>query len=120
MCFENAKNARRDNDKCGTVLVVFLIVTMIVLFPVFKRINSLLIFSSMAIAYEVFQLNEKLKKIFVINLLFKISRLAQIYLFTREPNDQQLKNAVDTLQLLVDIEEDKISQKQISEMLNKS
>lgn len=98
----NVKKCPRIAKRCGTNLVVFLVLFYIILCFLTPYI-SIRYFCSYILAYELFDL-DKGDEYPVIRLFFKFGYWCQQKIFTREPTDFQLEAAVDTMKKLLEAE----------------
>lgn len=119
LTLENCRNAPRENDNCGTMLVVLVIFVNILLerFLNCFHFNFLAYFSflfSFSIAYELFRLNRQTP---IIKWLFKFGYWLQKVLFTREPTDSQLTQAIEAFQLLAKAENGQMQENELNALL---
>jgi len=108
LTLENVRSCPRVAKRCGTNLAVF----MLLFFAVFSMISGFVIevhssiqfLVSYAFAYELFDLKNG-EKIPVIKLFFKLGNWCQQHLFTREPTDIQIIASIETVNKLIELEE---------------
>ena len=102
LTLENVRGCPRISKRCGTNLIVFLVVFFVIL-NFFIGYHSIRFLASFALAYELFDL-EKGDKMPIIRIFFKLGYFCQQKLFTREPSDIQLTASIDTLNKLIELE----------------
>ena len=102
LSLENVRKCPRKAKRCGTNLVVFIILFYAV-FSFFIDYASVRLVLSWVLAYELFDL-EKGDKIPVINIFFKIGYWCQQKLFTLEPSDIQIIASIETINKLIELE----------------
>jgi uncharacterized protein YqhQ len=95
----NVRACPRVAKRCGTNLVVFLILfyTPLAFFIEYESVKLVIAFM---LAYELFDLDNG-GKIPVIKLFFKLGNWFQHRVFTAEPTDEQLTAAIETMKALV-------------------
>jgi len=93
----------RIADRCGTNLVVFILL-FVVAFSFVLDFASLRLVLGFILGYELFDL-ENGHKLPVIKFFYVFGGWCQQRLFTREPTDIQLAAAIDTAKVLVELEE---------------
>lgn len=103
---ENCRKASRVSDNCGTMFVVLFIFISIITKIVISTLNlntyiTLQLLVPFILAYELFLLKRTTP---VINILFKLGYFLQEHIFTLEPTDIQLNQAIETFKLLEDDE----------------
>jgi len=103
---EPVRKCPRIAERCGTNLVMFLLVFKLV-FRMFIPFPSIVLILAFVLAYELFDL-ENGSKLPIIKYFFKAGYWCQEKLFTREPTDEQLIAAIDTVGVLVRLEEGEI------------
>ena len=99
---ESVRKCPRIAERCGTNLVMFLIVFKIV-FRMFIPYPSIILILAFVLAYELFDL-ENGENLPIIKYFFKAGYWCQEKLFTREPTDEQLLAAIATAEVLVKLE----------------
>ena len=103
---ESVRKCPRIAERCGTNLVMFLLVFKLV-FRLFIPFPSIVVILAFVLAYELFDL-EHGAKLPIIKYFFKAGYWCQEKLFTREPTDEQLSAAIATAEVLVRLEEGKV------------
>lgn len=119
MSLDNCKDAPRANDKCGTMLVVLIVfievilrlVTSVFAINMWLSVRFLIVWT---VAYELFLLDRKTP---VLCMLFKVGYWLQEHLFTSEPSDFELLQAIEAFELLEQAETGGISEEKIEELL---
>lgn len=119
LTLENCRKSPRISDNCGTMFVCLIIFTFttIKLFTFIFRINiwsSIYFLIVYVISYELFLLDRNFP---VLRWIFKLGYLFQKYIFTREPSDFQLNQAIEAFKILERAETGKIPDNEISKLL---
>lgn len=115
----NCTSSPRVNDCCGTMLLCFMLIVYMFILIITNVLNINLWFSTkilitIGIADELFRVKSNLP---VIRWIYKFGGLLQKYLFTREPNRIQLKQAMDAFKILEKAETGKYSQEEINSLI---
>lgn len=84
----------RISDRCGSNLVVILIPLISILTTIWGEYPLWNFLISLAVGYEIFRLGSK-TKIFI--PIFFVGRLLQKYIVTEEPNETEVKLAIEVL-----------------------
>lgn len=98
----NVKKATRVSERCGTNLVVFIVLLGVLLSLVFPSYITTLL--SIAIGYELFKSKWKYTAA-ISKLLCKIGGVLQYFLFTAEPGDKELEVAITAFNKLIELED---------------
>lgn len=118
--YENCVVANRVADNCGTMLAVIYIIICSIDFLVFKifpitAFYSIRMFVVLLISIELFWVDRNNK---FLKPIFKLGYLAQEKLFTKEPDEYQLKQGIKAFEILIKAEEGKLSEKELNELLS--
>ena len=119
--YENCVKANRISDNCGTMFVVIYIIVLLVEVVLSKFVHidlfmSIKGFIALIISCELFLVNRNNK---ILKPLFKIGYWAQEKIFTREPDDYQLIQAIETFKILIKAEKGKFTELELKELLSK-
>ena len=99
---EQVRNCPRVAGRCGTNLVMFLILLLFV-FSFLIEYTSVRMLVAFVLAYELFDM-ENGADLPIIKLFFKLGHWCQEKIFTREPSDVQLQAAIEAGRMLVEFE----------------
>ncbi|WP_366923361.1 DUF1385 domain-containing protein [Metallumcola ferriviriculae] len=99
--FENVNSASRVSARCGTNLVVFIILLNLPLALFLPAYITPLL--SVALGYELFKSNNKIIR-GISRFLCKIGGVLQYLLFTSEPTEKELNLAIKAFNKLVELE----------------
>ena len=119
---ENCRNSPRVSDNCGTMLVSLMIFVGIVL-NVLQIILKVQFWSSIelilmiTIAYELFRMK---RTNILLKPAFKLGYFLQEKLFTKEPNDHQLAQAMLTFSILEGLETGELTVEDVNEVLEEA
>lgn len=104
LTLENVRKSPRTAKRCGTNIVVFVIIFFIILSFIieYQGVNFIVAF---VLGYEIFDL-EKGDKYPVIKWIYKFGYWCQQKFFTREPTDIQILASIDTMNKLIGLESD--------------
>lgn len=116
---ENCRVSPRVNDNCGTMLVSLILITWVVL-KVMLIIFGVSLYASIetciviSVAYELFLMKRNTP---VVSYAFKIGYWMQKHLFTSEPSDDQLLQAIEAFKLLEKAEANQLSESELNDLL---
>ena len=102
LTLENVRKCPRIAKRCGTNLVVFLVLFYIVI-AFLTNYASIKLVVSFVLAYELFDI-ENGDEIPFLKMFFKFGYWCQQNLFTREPSDIQLIASIETVKELQKLE----------------
>ncbi|MCL2096982.1 MAG: DUF1385 domain-containing protein [Oscillospiraceae bacterium] len=108
LSLENVRSRPRTAKRCGTNMIVF-VVLFLTAFSFFIDYVSVRFILAWVFAYELFDL-EKGDKLPVINIFFKLGYWCQQRLFTLEPTDIQLIASIETINKLIELENNRKSE----------
>lgn len=116
---ENCRKAPRISNRCGTMLIsIFLVVhfllnVILTIFPIdlSSTLQFLIIWT---ISYELFRVGDNN---IIVKQILKIGYLLQKYVFTKEPTDEQLLNAIEAFKVLERAEKCEIPEEKLNELL---
>ena len=116
---ENCRKAPRISNRCGTMLLsIFLVVhillnVILTIFPIdlSSTLQFLIIWT---ISYELFRVGDNN---IIVKQILKIGYLLQKYVFTKEPTDEQLLNAIEAFKVLERAEKGEIPEEELNELL---
>ncbi len=119
LTLENCKKAPCTNSRCGTMYIILTVFAWVILvivtsfsnFTIWPSIQFILAF---IISYELFLMNANTP---ILCWLFKLGYLLQKKVFVLEPNDIQLKQAIEAFQLLERAETGGIPEEELQELL---
>ena len=119
---ENCRQAPRVSDNCGTMLVSLMIFVGIILnvLQMVFRIHlwgSIELILTITLAYELFRLK---RTTFILKPAFKLGYFLQEKLFTKEPNDHQLAQAMLAFSILEGLETNELTLKDVDEVLSEA
>lgn len=119
LTLENCRKAPRISEYCGTMLVaLFLVIHLItkIIFILFfaNQWVALQFLITWIISYELFLLDRNIP---ILCWIFKIGYWAQEHLFTKEPSDDQLNQAIEAFKLLERAETGQIPDDELQELL---
>jgi len=100
LTLENVRGCPRVAKRCGTNLVVFILLFYITM-SFFIEFESVTLVASYVLAYELFDL-ENGEKLPVIKVLFKLGNWCQQHIFTMEPTDAQILASIETMKKLIE------------------
>ena len=99
LTLDNVRGCPRVARRCGTNLVVFMLL-FCVASAFFIEYDSVKLVGSFVLAYELFDLDNG-ERLPVIKLFFKLGYWCQEHMFTLEPTDAQIVASIDTIKMLV-------------------
>lgn len=119
LTFENCRKASCTSERCGTMHLILMVFTwfILVIIDSFFKITiwpSIKFMLAFIISYELFLMNTNTP---ILCWLFKLSYPLQKTIFLLEPNDTQLKQAIESFQLLERAETGKIPEEELQELL---
>lgn len=108
LTFENVKAASRVSKRCGTNLLIYLIVLNLSLKEIFyvvglPQLNSVIFLLSISISIEIMD-SKWLNQTIIYKTFEWIQDKIQYYITTKEPEDWQIKCAIVGIQSLIDNE----------------
>ncbi len=117
---KNCRNAPRVADNCGTMFVCsfffcYIIIKIVISFLKMNLYPGFCMLISFCLAYEIFLMKRNTP---VLRWLFRFGYLLQKYIFTIEPDNYQLEEAVKAFNLLEKAETGQLSNRELQELLN--
>lgn len=96
---ENVKKSNRVNIQCGTVSVIFLLLSYIIAFLFISKYGSICVLISFALSFELYAYGYKIP---IIKYFYKLGLLLQKYLTTAEPDKEQIEVGIACINKLLE------------------
>jgi uncharacterized protein YqhQ len=121
LTYENCLNSNRVSSTCGTMFAAITaiisllncVILMILPINIFYSVQTLLI---LIISVELFLADRNNK---ILKPIFELGYWAQEKLFTKEPEEYQLKQGMEAFRILMEAQEGTLSNEELNELLSK-